>query len=96
MCIKTDESIYNQSNEPVDSDAIPLTNEQLDEFSIILHEALCKYLTTQEVSAIEIEVRFNPISKALMNQPISSVRIGCNPGSLDERCRDVGGHWGHR
>jgi hypothetical protein len=89
----------------VSEEKIPvLTREQLEEFSKISLDFLRRYMTDEEVSSIEIEVRFNPIlpGKEILPLPpvppeevANAVQIGCQKGPpFDATCAPKGGYWG--
>jgi hypothetical protein len=84
----------------VSEEKIPvLTREQLEEFSKISLDFLRRYMTDEEVSSIEIEVRFNPILPDREILPsvevANAVIIGCQTGPpVDATCARKGGYWG--
>jgi hypothetical protein len=77
-----------------------LTREQLEEFSKISLDFLRRYMTDEEISSVEIEVRFNPILKPdgeilPPEEVANAVQIKCHGGPpFDATCAAKGGYWG--
>jgi hypothetical protein len=80
-----------------------LTREQLEGFTKISLDFLRQHMTDEEISSIEIEIKFNPISKECPKEiltferslELNVVRIGCQPGPpIDTTCAPKRGYFG--
>ena len=72
-------------NMPCEAEAkVPsLSKEQLKEFSKIAINFLKQHLTEEEISAVEIEVRFTPISKEPLIQSRETERFEARPLEIE-------------